>query len=53
MEIRGAVAGAYDGMSFAWDPQSFPGFYYDIDDDLPNRFYIYRTVDLEAIEPAI
>jgi len=39
-QIRGAVAGTINGQSnlvdnsFTWDPQTFAGFYYDINNDL-------------------
>jgi S-layer protein (TIGR01567 family) len=39
-QIRGAVAGTMNGESnlvdnlFAWSPQNFPGFYYDLNNDL-------------------
>ena len=41
-EVRGAVAGTVQGASnivdssFAWNPQNFAGFFYDIKKDLGN-----------------
>ena len=40
VEIRGAVAGIVNGQSnlvdssFTWNPQTFAGFYFDLDKDL-------------------
>jgi len=33
-EVRGKVAEAVDGKPFDWDARNFPGFYYDLDEDL-------------------
>ncbi len=37
VEIRGDVKEVADGSAPSWDPQTFAGFYYDIDDDLGNE----------------
>ena len=40
LEIRSAVAGTMNGVSnlvddrYTWDPQNFPGFYYDLKKDM-------------------
>ncbi|NPV61458.1 MAG: S-layer protein [Methanotrichaceae archaeon] len=36
-ELRGAVQGVVDGATVAWTPETFAGFYYDIDDNLGNE----------------
>ncbi len=36
-ELRGAVESVIDGYTPTWTPQTFPGFYYDIDDNLGNE----------------
>lgn len=33
-EVRGKVAEAVDGKTLVWDSRNFPGFYYDLDEDL-------------------
>ncbi len=33
-EVRGKVAEAVDGKTLGWDSRNFPGFYYDLDEDL-------------------
>jgi len=33
-EIRGSVAEVIDGAAFQWDAANFPGFYYDMDENL-------------------
>ncbi|KQC15885.1 MAG: S-layer protein domain-containing protein [Methanothrix sp.] len=33
-EIRGPVAEVFDGATYSWGSQDFPGFFYDLDDDL-------------------
>ncbi len=35
--IRGAVKNVVDGETPSWDPKTFVGFYYDIDDNLGNE----------------
>jgi S-layer protein (TIGR01567 family) len=37
VEVRGAVQTVVDGSTPTWDPQTFAGFYYDIDDALGNE----------------
>jgi S-layer protein (TIGR01567 family) len=37
VELRGSVAVAYDGATYTWDPQNFPGFSYDADDNIGNE----------------
>ena len=37
VELRGSVAVAYDGATYTWDPQNFPGFSYDADDNICNE----------------
>ncbi len=36
-EIRGAVQQVVDGATVSWDPKTFAGFYYDIDDNIGNE----------------
>jgi S-layer protein (TIGR01567 family) len=36
-EIRGAVQQVVDGATVTWDPKTFAGFYYDIDDNIGNE----------------
>lgn len=33
-EVRGKVAEAFDGESINWNARDFPGFFYDLDEDL-------------------
>ena len=37
VEIRGEVVIRVEGAQPAWTPQTFAGFYYDIDDNLGNE----------------
>jgi S-layer protein (TIGR01567 family) len=45
-EIRGAVAGS----SYTWDPQNFPGFFYDIDNDLGTETLTATLTDDNKLE---
>ena len=49
VEIRGPVAVVEDGAAYAWGPQEFAGFYYDINDDI-GRESITLTITGEALD---
>lgn len=38
-EVRGKVAEAFDGESINWNARDFPGFFYDLDEDLGRKRY--------------
>jgi S-layer protein (TIGR01567 family) len=42
-EVRGEVAEAIDGQTFNWNARNFPGFFYDLDDDLGQEEIVINT----------
>ncbi|OPX76601.1 MAG: hypothetical protein A4E44_00522 [Methanosaeta sp. PtaB.Bin018] len=49
VEVRGEVQTVVDGTTPSWTPQTFAGFYYDIDDDLGNE-NIQMTITNNKLE---
>ena len=51
LEVRGEVQTVVDGATPAWNPQTFAGFYYDIDDDLGNEAIQMTVTNGKLEEP--
>ncbi|HNT72480.1 MAG TPA: S-layer protein domain-containing protein [Methanothrix sp.] len=51
VELRGSVAVAYDGATYTWDPQNFPGFSYDADENIGNEWLTLTITDSFLEEP--
>jgi S-layer protein (TIGR01567 family) len=51
LELRSSVAVAYDGATYTWDPQNFPGFSYDADDNIGTERLTLTITDGSLDEP--
>jgi S-layer protein (TIGR01567 family) len=50
-EVRSTVAEVVDGATFEWDVSNFPGFYYDIDDNIGTETISVTFTDGTLEEP--
>jgi S-layer protein (TIGR01567 family) len=49
LEVRGAVSTVVDGATVSWDPTTFSGFYYDIDENLGNEMLDLTITDTNKL----
>jgi S-layer protein (TIGR01567 family) len=51
LELRGSVAVVEDGSTYTWDPQNFPGFSYDADENVGTETLTLTITDSSLDEP--